>query len=1293
MNTLDKGYFIRFLMLFVFCLLAKLEWVEAQDTTNTIGKVSISAPTAASLGKYGDIPVSYHTGIPNISIPIYTIKSGNLSLPISMSYHASGLKVQELASWVGTGWSLNAGGVITRTVKGGADDRGYSGYQGYTNACLKGHYSDYGFNSNLISGTDSTKYDTQIALADRDFSYGYADGEPDLFTGNFGGYNIKFYFNDDHTPVLVPEQDMNIQADFQLGPGFNGFIITTPDGTKYYFGRTGNYSSAADPVESTIPSTISNGPNFANAAASSWFLNKIVSADQMDSITFQYQAESYSYYTWSMFPVLNGPRSGSNTTLASVNGVDLVKNIINGVRLSKISFSNGSVMFTPSSTPRIDLSSGSWVNMTDNNNTSAFSLGSIQISDNTGFCKKDSLYYHYFTDNTTGFSNTFYGTNLDNYNLHSDRNLLSLDSIQEYSCDQTIKNPPYKFAYFSEFVPRRLSFGIDHWGFYNGVDNNPGLIPTYIQKDINGVISQVRGANRDAAWPAMRGGALQQITYPTGGQTVFEFEANNTNLNYNTYSSTQRYSFTVGYTIPSPLVQNITLSGNSYELIITNAYDPVNNPANFQIYNSSNVGVFNSGQTPPGKNDTIRFAFPAGNYTIYFYRQTSGSGTGANAFLNEMVPQTVNGNVIVGGLRIKSISNKDAVSGANIVTNYSYNYANNPNGNSSGILYSRPNYVQWIRNTVFEMIYGIHPLCDYPTLYKSPASIRPMENTQGNHIGYNEVYVSQANNGYSIYRYYGSSVWDYNLNDVCIRYVDATAACGRDVPNFPAAPVPFEYKRGELKYEEHDNQSGKMISSSWYFPSYASDPVITPGHNASVTLPNGIYSYTEYNLQSAYKIRDSVSSAIVDQSGNQYINVVNTTSYNSAYHHSPTSKRTFNSTGDSLLTKYVYAYDFRPSNFTIPDSLNYFLNRFYSDSVTLFNNLNGCPASDFTPPVSYNNCHHTVFVQFRAHIANDRMNYAAYRRRTFTDPGNLYASAHFTAKNNAGAELRPIFELQDAFENPVIEQSQWKNANLVHANFTRYDYMTSPTGSVYPNKTQLINLSALSPSFTNAAVSTNTLTKDTRYQDETVYSFYNGNPQTVTARDGLSNSFIWDYKHMQPVCKVNNASIGLIAYTSFEAEGTGGWTVGSGLRDNTGGITGSQAYNLLNGAVSKTGLDATKTYVVSYWSKSGAYNVNSILAASGRSVNGWTYYEHRVASPGGGSVTVTGSGLIDELRLYPINAQMTSYTYSPLLGMTSQCDPNNRVSYYEYDALGRLKDIKDQDGNIIKTVNYHYQGQ
>jgi YD repeat-containing protein len=92
----------------------------------------------------------------------------------------------------------------------------------------------------------------------------------------------------------------------------------------------------------------------------------------------------------------------------------------------------------------------------------------------------------------------------------------------------------------------------------------------------------------------------------------------------------------------------------------------------------------------------------------------------------------------------------------------------------------------------------------------------------------------------------------------------------------------------------------------------------------------------------------------------------------------------------------------------------------------------------------------------------------------------------------------------------------------------------------------------------------------------------------------------------------------------------------------------------------------------------------------GKTINGWTLYVHKVT--GQTTISVSGSGLIDELRLYPAKAQMATYTFEPLVGMTSSCDAGNRITYYEYDGLQRLRRIRDQDYNIIKSIEYQYQG-
>ena len=71
---------------------------SAQDISPSLPQIIPPSPTAAALGKYGDVPVGLYTGIPSINIPLYEINDGPLNLPISLNYHAGGIKVEEVAS-------------------------------------------------------------------------------------------------------------------------------------------------------------------------------------------------------------------------------------------------------------------------------------------------------------------------------------------------------------------------------------------------------------------------------------------------------------------------------------------------------------------------------------------------------------------------------------------------------------------------------------------------------------------------------------------------------------------------------------------------------------------------------------------------------------------------------------------------------------------------------------------------------------------------------------------------------------------------------------------------------------------------------------------------------------------------------------------------------------------------------------------------------------------------------------------------------------------------------------------
>lgn len=192
-------------------------------------------------------------------------------------------------------------------------------------------------------------------------------------------------------------------------------------------------------------------------------------------------------------------------------------------------------------------------------------------------------------------------------------------------------------------------------------------------------------------------------------------------------------------------------------------------------------------------------------------------------------------------------------------------------------------------------------------------------------------------------------------------------------------------------------------------------------------------------------------------------------------------------------------------------------------------------------------------------------------------------------------------------------------------------------------------------------------------------------------------SYIWDYKESVPVAQVTNAASAAIAYTSFEADSKGGWQFSNTPVSDPAAPTGKKVY-FIDGEstyLSRNNLTNGIAFIVSYWSKDGSKSVTGASAATavpGAVANGWTYYEHKV-SPASGTITVSGSGYIDELRLYPQGALMTSYTYDPLIGITSQCDANNNISYYQYDDMDRLAIIRDRDRHIVKKFCYNYAGQ
>jgi hypothetical protein len=404
---------------------------------------------------------------------------------------------------------------------------------------------------------------------------------------------------------------------------------------------------------------------------------------------------------------------------------------------------------------------------------------------------------------------------------------------------------------------------------------------------------------------------------------------------------------------------------------------------------------------------------------------------------------------------------------------------------------------------------------------------------------------------------------------------------------------------------------------------------------------------------------------------------------------------TYTSSGQALVNNYTNAFDLRISNFGVTDQLPTYYTNINNDLIWMTNAFTNITLSPTDPNYYWERL--DTFTSWRYRMAIDRQTYLKWRLQTYGGSGSTYATDHANAETTADGELKPVLVMQDAYQNPVVEKSSWNSGKLIHSEYTHHDFSTNPTTSVYPYNTQLINLQAPSTTFSPAAVSGNTIARDSRYALESSYSWSLGNVQQVTPHNGVTNAYVWDYNNSEPIAKAAGTTIDQVAYTSFESNGTGSWSY-TGVPDAShGGLTGNKAYALSNGAVSRSGLTSGTTYIVSYWTTSTTANTVSGTTATlqGKTINingtNWTYFEHTVT--GTTSVALSGTSYIDELRLYPSTAQMTTYTYNLLEGMSAECDVDNRVTYYFYDTLGRLKYVKDQDGNVIKTTEYHYMNQ
>jgi hypothetical protein len=1145
-------------LLFLLLLCSKHGFAQMLTGTYTQSLVDINTPSpdVGSLGKYGNIPVSLATGVPSISIPLYEIDIAGIKMPLSLSYHAGGIKVAETASSAGLGWSLSGIGMVSRSLVGRADEDPAYGLFNMPSpdsvAQLPGEFPVYLFN----------------------VQRGFADNEPDDFSYSTIDGSGRFCFRRDRSIIQIPFSNNKIE--FKYDP-FVGriFQITDGRGMVYIYGL---------PVISSM-STTSTTTDFPGV----WRLTKLVDANSTDTVYFSYESACNPTYqkNWNYSQFLGQKKEcNENTTegFSSEGQNSYQTATLTEVYPKQITWRGGKIVFT-NTCDRTDVS-GSAMRLREVN-VYANQEGTFRLTNRV------VLYHSYFNSDSIAYAYT---------NAPADqKRRLRLDSVGIMPVSGSLAPRVYRLTYDTTKMAPRESCAQDRWGFNNGVFSNYSLMPTQSvlwqsqYKDIG-------SANRQTDSTYMKACSIKSMQYPTGGKTVFDLaphafwvsemqkEPHNISLScmagfrnadtaYFTVASNDinfKFRFDLpplssGLTYyPKAVIRDLTLGSDAYV-----AATPVNQTVG--NYTMNNIDM----QLIAGHSYSFIVSTFSPTSSVSAYASIDWTRNLGTAMVRK----------IGGGLRVKSISNYDEY--GKLIDRKPYEYEGGTM--LTDLFFQDMNVEQVIpRAAQGEPLTCVYQTQMYPpgfSLIFHANGVLPASQCNGSPLLYKKIteyQVDSADNpngkteyGYDIYEDQSAALQDmavvgtltWNKRGPVVRSYDFKN-------NFPAFVTTYKstasgYQKVQSKrfaYQPRDTSERRIKITNRFLT------VCCLANNMSDGYAQNDFNITQIDVPTGVSLKCRESDTTWDDWGNKQYTVTQY-EYNDSANVNPTLIRMIGSEGDTVVQLAKYARDLSSAGNVYEKMKN--------------RNMIGIPIQ-------------TVKTRNRQPLAQQSNNYT------------------------------------DFFGNGKLLVPLWIQAGTLN----------------YPAEIKV------------------------RFVNYDIY----GDLLQQRLDSGKNMAYIYGYDTAFIIATITNAAGNEVAYTSFEPDAIGYWSIPSATRDITQGITGKQSYSLSNGAVTRT-IPTSKSFIVSYWSKGASATVNGSMATSSYNKNGWFYYEHKL-NAGASSVSVSGSVTIDELRLYPTDAQMNTRTLDPLTGVTSECDVNNRIRYYEYDGFNALKLIRDEDRNVIKTNDY-----
>lgn len=447
-------------------------------------------PTTANayaLDKVGKLPMDLFKGKANINVPIYTIQTGSLSIPISLSYNTGGIKLNEVAGIVGLGWALNIPNNITQNIVD-KDDKYFYPYTKDVNIAYQ-NIRDVGV------------YDNDIRPHIEGLYSGTYDTKPDIFNYNLPTLTGSFIVNGGKG-YTIPNDDIKIETSDDI----KKIKIIDKEGNKLYL------------TPKNIITSDSGEPGSLISSESLYSIDSIRTVSNK-KITFIYN-KTLSYSEKNIneranFLITQKPALGQFEASLPLPPYERYEGSNSSIEwlLTGIIFPDGEISFQYSGDNNLK-TTDSDIYRKDLSSVNGVALKKVVLKNPAGNIVKDITFnYSYFESASTNKSYQDYR--------------LKLTEVKD-----NLQNNKYSFAYNeSNPIPARNSNNDDYWGYINNLYNleTNSNLPQKIYTDYTSQqISVPNGRDRNTNPLYSQLGTLIKIEYPTKGSKKLYYEPNKT---------------------------------------------------------------------------------------------------------------------------------------------------------------------------------------------------------------------------------------------------------------------------------------------------------------------------------------------------------------------------------------------------------------------------------------------------------------------------------------------------------------------------------------------------------------------------------------------------------------------------------------------------------------------------------------------------------------------------------------------------------------------------------------------